>query len=118
MKLIWSIISTLMLLCIVNVYAVTNYLSNYFLIFIFIPIYIFINILPSFAKKPTFKLKMLSDGCDLLNMMLITSFVTAITSIYLLVEGIVIDVIGCLKNALSPIAVTVLGTTTSVAVPE
>ena len=85
MKLIWSIVSTLMLLCIINTYAVTNYLSNYFLILIFIPIYIFINILPSFAKKPTFKLKMLSDGCDLLNMMLITSFVTAITSIYLLV---------------------------------
>lgn len=79
---LWSVV---MLFC-VNMYAVCKYFDNFALLFIFIPLFIFFNILPSFSKFSNFKLKMLNDGCELCKIMLFTSFVTLALSCYYLWE--------------------------------
>ena len=85
LKPIQTIFWFVVMLFTVNMYAVCKYYDNFFLLFAFIPLYLFFNILPSFSRQPTFQLKMLSDGTELAKNMLFTSFLTAIVSVYYLV---------------------------------
>lgn len=90
MKTVIRILNALIVFLTANTYSLFVIQNNKYIAVIFAACFIFINIIPAIYNRnmPTLRLRVCSDGCELLIIFLISSFLSAAYLIYAAVGGI------------------------------
>ena len=80
------VISTVLLFIAINSYSILFFTTRWWSLLPFaLTYFLIVNISPSFRKQSSFRIKMLSDGVELLNLFLIT---TSLSTIYMIFLGL------------------------------
>ncbi len=93
MKTLNRVISSVLLFIAINSFSILFFTTKWWIIIPFaIAYFLLINIFPDFKKQPTFRIKMLSDGVELLRLFLITTSLSVLYTVFVGIETIPAEV--------------------------
>lgn len=93
MKTLYRVISSVLLFIAINSFSILFFTTVWWIIIPFAIVYfLIVNIFPNFKKQPTFRIKMLSDGAELLKLFLITTSLSALYAVFVGIKTISAEV--------------------------
>ncbi|MEN6317124.1 MAG: triacylglycerol lipase [Clostridiaceae bacterium] len=93
MKTLYRVISSVLLFIAINSFSILFFTTSWWIIIPFAIVYfLIVNIFPNFKKQPTFRIKMLSDGAELLKLFLITTSLSVLYTIFVGIKTIPAEV--------------------------
>lgn len=93
MRTLNRVISSVLLFIAINSFSILFFTTKWWIIIPFaIAYFLLINIFPDFKKQPTFRIKMLSDGVELLKLFLITTSLSVLYTVFVGIETIPAEV--------------------------
>lgn len=93
MKALNRVISSVLLFIAINSFSILFFTTRWWILVPFaIAYFITVNIFPNFKKQPTFRIKMLSDGVELLKLFLITTSLSVLYAVFVGIETIPAEV--------------------------
>lgn len=83
MKTVNRVISSILLFIVINSFSILFFTTRLWIITPFaIAYFLAVNIFPSFKKQPAFRIKMLSDGVELLKLFLVTTLLSVLYAVF------------------------------------
>lgn len=83
MKTLNRVISSILLFIVINCYSIITFTTGWWIIIPFaLAYFVIFNVFPNFKKQPTLRIKMLSDGAELLKLFLITTSLSALYAVF------------------------------------
>ncbi len=83
MKALRRVISSVLLFIVINSFSILFFTTRWWIIIPFAIVYFLaVNIFPNIKKQPTFRIKMLTDGVELLKLFLVTTLLSILYAVF------------------------------------